>query len=187
MLKGSRISIFLLLAFMLTATASSGFDVLEKNTTYGFNAGLYSPGEVWVEGTSFDGDMSFGLSGFMDYKLGPKISGGGILSLNSFGANDESAMMMEIGFTLKAWINNDDSNLLFRPGFGLSYGMLGEIGSLESSQYFVIHGGVELVLLNENNMNWTFMLGISGAPTGGNDDNEMTYGPGLLLRAGLVF
>lgn len=187
MLKNLRLSAYWLLVLTLMAATSSGYELLEKNTTYGFNAGLYSPGEVWVEDYSTDGDMSFGLSGFMDYKLGPKISGGGMLSLNSFGADDESAMMIEIGFTLKAWIYKDDSNLLFRPGFGISYGMLGDIGPLESSKYLILHGGVELVLLKENNLNWTFLLGISGAPTGGNDDNDITYGPGLLLRAGLVF
>ena len=120
-------------------------------------------------------------------KLGPKISGGIVGALNNFSGDYDSAMMFEFGFLLKAWINPEGSNIVFRPGFGISYGALGEMGDIESSGFLVLNALGELVVMKENGLNWVISLGITGAPTGGNDDFDMSYGPGFFLRGGLEF
>ena len=171
----------------LSASASMGSDLETKDTSFNFQAGLFSPGAFWVDDYEADTDMSFGLSGGLDYKLGEKISGGAVLAMNNFSGYDDSAIMVEIGFLIKAWIGMKDSNLLFRPGFGLSYGKLGKVGPADASDYLVINGLIELVIQTESNLNWLVTIGITGAPAGGNNDYDMTYGPGFVLKGGLVF
>ncbi len=182
-----RISVLAAFLVLVVASPSMGSGLLDKTTTFNVQAGLISPGTFWVGDHEGETDMSFGLGGGLDYKLGPKISGGIVGGLNNFSGYDDSSMMLEIGFSLKAWINSTGSKLLFRPGFGISYGKLGSIGGVESSNYLVINGTAEMVIMSETGLNWLVMLGITGAPTGGNEDFDMTYGPGFILRGGVVF
>ncbi len=187
MLRSSQITALVLLLAVVAASPLMAYDLLERSTTVNIQAGLVSPGTFWIEGRDYDTDMSFGLAGGADYKLGPKISGGVTVGYNNFSGYDESSSMIELGFTIKAWINSEGSNLLFRPGFGISYGMLGSLGAIDSSNYMILNGTFELIILTEKNFNWLVMAGITGAPTGGNEDLEMTYGPGFVLRAGVAF
>lgn len=170
----------------LFGSIATADDIREKLTTVGFKAGLISPGEFWVGAGSFDADMSISFGGFLDYKLGPKISGGLLANIHNFSVADESAMMMEFGFAIKAWIFSETSNLTFTPGFGISYGNLGSTESLDGSSYMILNGMIEMTIAMES-FNLLLELGIAGAPTGGNDAFEMTYGPGLIIRGGAVF
>ncbi len=188
MLRSSQVTVLVLLFVMAVVSSATASDFLDRSTTINFQAGLIGPGTFWVGERDFDSDMSFGFSGGLDYKLGPKISGGIVVGVNNFSGYDESAMMIEFGFLIKAWIWQEGSNLLFRPGFGISYGKLGSIGnSVDPSDYLVINGTFELVILTESNFNWLVMAGITGAPVGGNEDFDMTYGPGFVLRGGVAF
>ncbi len=187
MTRSSQIIALVLLLTVVLVSPAMAYDFLERETTINVQVGLISPGTFWVEGVDFETDMSFGVSGGFDYKLGEKITGGVVVGFNNFSGYDDSASMIEIGFLIKAWIQQEGSNLLFRPGFGLSYGRLGSIGPADSSGYLVINGTFELIILTEQNFNWLIMAGITGAPIGGNDEFEMTYGPGLILRGGVAF
>jgi len=181
------VSVLAALIVLSLAAPAAGYTLMDRTTTFNVQAGLISPGTFWVGDYEADTDMSFSLAGGLDYKLGPKISGGPTLAINNFSGYDDSSTMLEFGFLLKAWVNSEGSNLLFRPGFGISYGRLGSIGGVDSSNYLVINGVVEMVMMRETGLNWLVMLGITGAPTGGNEDFDMTYGPGFILRGGVNF
>ncbi|MBN2071740.1 MAG: hypothetical protein JW814_09815 [Candidatus Krumholzibacteriota bacterium] len=179
--------VILVILVALAAAPSSASEFLEKNTTYNFQVGMISPGTFWVDGNDFDSDMSYSLSAGLDYKLGPKISGGIATNISNFSVESESSTMFEFGFLLKAWIAPEGKNFIFRPGFGLSYGALSSNDQTDSSSYFVINGTFEMIFPMDNGINWLIMAGITGAPSGGNDDYEMTYGPGFILRGGVTF
>ncbi|MCK4539508.1 MAG: hypothetical protein KAV42_11995, partial [Candidatus Krumholzibacteria bacterium] len=172
---------------MVVVSPAMAYDFLERETTINVQIGLISPGPFWVEDIEFDTDMSFGIMGGLDYKLGPKISGGIVAGFNNFSGEGNSATMIEFGFLIKAWIHPEESSLLLRPGFGLSYGKLGSIGESDTSNYLIVNCTFELVILTEKNFNYLVMIGLTGGPAGGNDDNEMTYGPGFILRGGVAF
>jgi hypothetical protein len=166
----------LLLLLMMFSTAFAG-NVRDKNTVLGVKAGLITTG-TWYVGE---------LGGFVDYKLGPKITGGAAFNFGGFSAYEESSIQMDIGFTIKAMVFSETSNLTFRPGFGISYGMIGEMGPYESSSYLVLHGMVEMVIATQSNMSYLAEIGLTGAPDGGNDDITMTTSPRLLIRGGIIF
>jgi len=162
-------------------------DITAKNTVYGLKAGLITGGEFWIGGADPGTSASFSFGGFMDYKLGEKITGGLALEFHNMTNEDDGNILIDIGITLKAQIAKPSSKFIFRPGIGLAYGILGELGPAEGSNYFVLKGGSDMIIKSSNNFNWLVDVQIIGAPTGGNDDYEMTFGPMFLLRGGVVF
>jgi len=180
-------AVFLFLGILLLGVnVSADDDVIEKMTTFGFKAGIWSPGTLYVNGMDFDSDMSYFVGGLLDYKLGPKFSGGLNFDIGSLSAYEETSTLLMIGFLLKAWIINEDETYIIRPGFGISYGNLGGNESVDGSSHLILNGVAELVIPGES-MNWLIEIGITGSVDGGNDDVEITYGPGFIIRGGLVF
>ncbi|MBN2183894.1 MAG: hypothetical protein JW746_01050 [Candidatus Krumholzibacteriota bacterium] len=187
MSKVLRACVLVMVLSVLWASASLAEEFMEKTTTFNFQAGFISPGTFWVDDYDADTDMSYSLSAGLDYKLGPKISGGLLTNISNFGYEDASSTMFEFGFSLKAWIKPENTNIIFRPGFGLCYGALSSNDYVDSAGFFIIHGTVEAIFPMENGINWLAMIGITGSPTGGNDDFEMSYGPGFIMRGGVAF
>jgi hypothetical protein len=187
----SRVPFFTQLATILVVLlmVSSAFagSVRDKNTVLGVKAGLITSGTWYVGDFEYEADMSYLLGGFVDYKLGPKITGGAALNFGGFSAYEESSTQLDIGFTLKAMVFSETSNLTFRPGFGISYGMVGKMGPYESSEYLVLHGMIEMVIGTQSNMSYLAEIGLTGSPDGGNDDITMTTSPRLLIRGGIIF
>ncbi len=182
------ITVIASILLLLVAVASVGAkdDIFEKPTTFGVKAGLWKPGTVYVGGMDDGSSISYMVGGLVDYKLAPKFSGGLNLDIANMSSFDESSTLLMIGFMMKAWIVNEDETYIIRPGFGISYGNLGGNDAIDGTDHLILNGVVELVIPGES-MNWLFELGITGSVDGGNDDVEVTYGPGFILRGGLVF
>jgi len=178
--------ILAMLILLISANVSAKDDIFEKMTTFGVKGGIFSPGTVYVDGNDLDSDMGYLIGGLLDYKLGPKFTGGINFDIGSLSAYDETSTLLMIGFLMKAWIVNEDETYIIRPGFGISYGNLGGNDATDASSHLILNGVAELVLPGES-MNWLIEIGITGSVDGGNDDVEITYGPGFILRGGLVF
>ena len=167
------------------AGMAGGSELRTKETTFGAKGGLFGPGTVYVEGFDYDSDMSFSFGGFLDYKLGPKMSGGVLLNFHDF-SSYESSTLIELGFMLKGWIYKDESNMTFRPGFGISYGMMSHEG-MDNTSYLIMSGLAEFVFSTSGQISYLGEIGITGALAGGNDAYDVTFGPGFTIRGGIVF
>ena len=170
--------------------ANSGIratNVRVAETTYGVKLGLISPGTWFVGDFEYDPDMGYSLGGFLDHKLAPKLTGGLDLDISKFSAYETSSNLINFGITLKAILFSETSDFTFRPGIGIGYGSLGKMDIYESSSYFMLKGGVEVVYITQGGTSWLGELSLIGSPDGGNDDIEMYLGTGFLIRAGLVF
>ncbi|MGH7607492.1 MAG: hypothetical protein ACREME_09145 [Gemmatimonadales bacterium] len=156
-----------------------------RTTRYIVKGILLLPGEAYIEEADafFDIDMSFGVGGAVDTKLGEKFWGGVFLDLLNVSAYDESEMMFEAGVALKAALGGLNGKPLWRPGIGFGYGSLSGGAAIDATTYFTIRAGVEAVMPS----GWLAEAMLYGAPTGGNDDVTVTYGPMLQLRFGRVF
>lgn len=181
----SRCGFLLALLTVCLFAGASAQKLKAKDTHFGVKGILQMPGQAYVEEADafFDIDMSFGVAGSVDTRLGEKLLGGVFLDVLSVGAYDESAMMVEAGAALKAVFGGGGSKLTWRPGIGLGYGTLGGVGALESTHYFTVRGTVEAVLPS----GWVAEAVLYGAPTGGNADFTVTYGPLFQLRFGRIF
>jgi len=161
-----------------------------KSTVIGVKGGLITGGEFWVEDYPYDmeTDMSFSFGSFLDHKLGEKITGGLYLDAHNLAVYEESSLLLDMGITIKAMLGGRGSNLLFKPGIGFGYGMLGEIeGLADGSNYFMLRGGCDVVVSTSSSLSWLGEVAIMGAAAGGNDDFDMGFGPMFLIRGGLVF
>lgn len=168
--------------------ATESYQADELRTFKGVKLGLATPGEVSVDGVgSDDADISYSFGGFYDYPLSPKLTGGVAVDVDGLSYEDESGTMFNLALTLKAVIDRPDSKILWRPGLYIGYGR-GSSGALDDgADFFVVGGLVELLILSEESINWLVELAIIGGPSGGNEDYEITYGPGFRLRGGISF
>lgn len=172
---------------MLFSSQLFAQSVREKGTVLGVKAGLIGSGTLYVEDFAYETEASFSLGGFVDYQLSPKLYGGLSLDMDQISAFDETKMIYNFGMTLKALVYGQSSKLTFRPGFGLAYGAVSAIGDLDNSSYFTVNGFLELVIPTEGNLSWLIEVAFYGAPSGGNAALDITFGPMIRLRGGLIF
>lgn len=162
--------------------------VLARNTTFGVKAGLISSGTIYVDDGEFDSDASYSIGAFVDHRLAPKLFGGLGLDVHNISAFDEEKMLIDAELTLKALIGEGRGRVAFRPGIGLGYGSVGEIsGVAASSQYFTVRGFAEILLPMSGRSAWLGEIAVLAGPSGGNSDLDITFGPMVLVRAGVVF
>lgn len=182
-----RIPAFLIVAGLALA-ASAAPAMAQQNprtTSFAVKGILLLPGEAYIEELDayFDIDMSFGIGGSVDTKLGERFWGGVFADILNVSAYDESELMLEGGVALKAAFGGLAGKPLWRPGIGFGYGTLSGVGGMESTHYLTLRAGVEALLPS----GWLGEAIIYAAPTGGNDASTVTYGPMLQLRFGRAF
>lgn len=156
-----------------------------RSTSYAVKGIILMPGEAYVEEADayFDIDMSVGLGGAIDAKLGERFWGGVFVDLLNVSALDETSMMFDGGVALKAAFGGAGGKPLWRPGIGFGYGTLSSNAALDATHYLTLRAGVEAILSS----GWLAEALVYAAPTGGNDDVTITYGPMLQLRVGRSF
>ncbi len=172
---------------LLSYATAFGGDVRNTQSTYGLKAGLVSPGTWFVGDFEYGPDMGYSLGGFLDYKLGEKITGGVYVDIHGINAYESSSSLFDFGITLKALIYNQTSKFTFKPGIGIGYGTLGKMDIYASTNYMVLKGFVDIVHSTPGGMSWLGEVGFWGSPDGGNDDFEAYFGTGLIVRGGIIF
>ena len=187
-MRGKLIMSFVLFLLLFCfSTISFALDVRSAPTVYGLKAGVISPGIWYVGDFEYEPDIGYSLGGFLDHKLGEKITGGIEIDVHGFNAYETSSTLIDFGISLRAILFSENSNLTFKPGIGIGYGNLGVMDPYEASSYFVLKGGVDLILSSTKDYSWLAEISLIGSPDGGNDDTEMYLGTGFLVRAGIVF
>lgn len=181
-----RIVAILALVFLaLSAPAGAQQNAPHRTTSFAVKAILLLPGEAYVAEADayFDIDMSYGVGGSVDTQLGERLYGGLFADLLNVTAYEESEIMLDLGFTMKAAFGGANGAVLWRPGFGLGYGTLSGNESLDATHYLTIRAGVEATMAT----GWLIEANLYAAPTGGNGAVTVTYGPLLQVRFGHVF
>lgn len=182
-----RLITFAIGVLLIDLNSSFAADVRNASSIYGLKAGIVSPGTWFVGDFEYDPDMGYSLGGFLDYKLGPKITGGGYIDVHRISAYETSNSLFDLGVTIKAIIYSQTSSFTFKPGIGIGYGTLGKMDIYASTTYMVLKGYVDIVYSTPGSVSWLGEIGLWGSPNGGNDDFEAYFGTGLILRGGIVF
>lgn len=157
----------------------------DKTTQFAVKGILLAGGQAYVQEADayFDINTSIGVGGSVDTRLAEKLYGGAFVDLLNVSALDETALMFEGGLAIKAALGGENGRPSFRPNIGLGWGVLSGVGGLESSHYLTIRAGLEAVMSS----GWVAEAMAWGAPSGGNSDLTITYGPMLQLRVGHLF
>jgi len=150
----------------------------------GFKLGLVTSGEAWAGSASDDGELSWSIGAFYDYPLSEKLHGGVALDIEEFSFSYyEAEVHTSFAISLKALIQKTPDKAAWRPGFYLGYGTLSGF----DAKFFDVGATLEVVFPSDKSFNWLAELAIIGGPSGGNDAYDMSYGPGIRLRAGMSF
>jgi hypothetical protein len=179
-----RRSVITLALLVLPLLASNGF-AQQRNTRFGVKGLVLLPGEAYVEESDsyFDIDVSFGGGVLVDTRLGEKLLGGLYFDLMKARAYDESGLLLDAGIALKASLGGGSGRLTWRPGIGVGFANLAAVGGIKSTQYLTLRGGLEVVFPG----GWLVEAAVYGAPTGGNGDVTVSYGPMTMVRIGRLF
>lgn len=181
----TNLAIFLIAILVLAGTALGQ----EGTSKWGIKLGLVSPGEVTIEDLgSDDGDMSYSVGGFLDYQLAPRLFGGISLDLHNAKYGDESETLMDFSVALKAMVSDPAATTKIRPLLALGYGAMSAVSEdADGTKYFLVKAGTEIVMERPGSSSWLIEIALFAAPSGGNSDADVTFGPGFLLRGGLLF
>lgn len=177
----------ILVVLLLNFGIAVGSDVRNTPMVYGLKAGLVSPGTWYAGDFSYDPDMGYSLGGFLDYKLGDKITGGLYVDVDGINVYETSSTLYDIGITIKAILYSQTSTFTFKPGIGIGYGALGKVDYYASTNYMMLRGFVDVVYSTSSSISWLGEIGLWGSPNGGNDDFEAYFDTGFMVRGGIVF
>jgi hypothetical protein len=157
----------------------------QRSTQFGVKGTVLLPGEAFVEEANryFDIDMSLGIGVLVDTRLGDKLLGGLYFDALQAKAYDETGLLLDVGVALKAALGRGAGHISWRPGFGIGFGHLAPVGAIDGTQYLTLRGGLEVVFPG----GWLVEGCVYGAPTGGNGDVTVTYGPMTMIRIGRLF
>ena len=172
----------LLLLGVATAPAAAQTD----DAIFGLRAGIVDLDAVEVTGgPTADLDLSPSLGAFFDYGLGSALWGGLYADVHGLtGDLDGREYMVDVGATLKTRVGDRTRRAFFRPGVGVGFGSVDVAGG---AQFLTTRGTVEVVVPQAGNMSWSFEGGVYWAPMGDADGADVEFGPGFLLRAGVLF
>lgn len=180
----SLIAVLACIALSPVAAAAQGPD---RPIGIILKAGIITPGAFYFEEgpyDSYDLSLSPAVGVAVDYLVAPRLAVGAFTDVANLSAFDESALMIDVGVTLKAHLGeipaaNEPRRLHVSPMLSVGYASLGEIYVFERTQYLTLKLGTEL--------RWgrtLFEISAFGAPSGGNADVTTSFGPVAHLRMG---
>lgn len=156
----------------------------QSDVVFGVRAGVVDVAGFDTDAGSIGTDLSPSVGGFVDYGFGP-ISAGLYADVHGLtGDFDDREYMLDMGGAIKAQLGSSGSKAYLRPGIGIGYGTV-DVG--DGATFLTTRGTIEVVVPQAGGFAWTFEGGGYWAPTGDADGADVEFGPGLLLRAGVLF
>ena len=183
---------------MLIGGAGSPVCAYDAGVSFtGFKVGLIGSGTADIERESVHEQAGVSAGFFFDLPMGSRLHYGLSTDLhemtwqgeNSLGRVEESGWLLDIGINLKGDFFSDNSPFGFRPGLGAGVGFLGKMDGLglSGSSYITLRATAEIVYFSPSDLMFLLETGVWYAPSGGDNITDVTIGPLLLLRAGVMF
>lgn len=184
------LALIFLTGFAVTAEASG------ENYT-GLKIGMVSSGDVDVDGTAVDLGAGWSFGAFFDHPIGSRIHLGvtfDMMNLKWTRTGSEwdytlKERLLDLGLCAKVTFTGEESDLIVRPGAGLGLGVMPKLpeAGLAASSYLTLKGMVEVAYDNGGDVIYLIEAGLWYAPSGGDEYSDVTIGPLLQLRAGVMF
>jgi hypothetical protein len=181
------------LAFLCTPVLGDEFTPGESYT--GIEAGFLGSGRVELTGERADQRFSYGAGIFFDFPFGAHMHYGvsaDLLQMNWSAKSrsydfEQREMMLDVGINFKATLTAENSPIALRPGIGVGFGALRRLDGFSGSNYLTLKAFSELVYFTPGDLAFLVDGGVWYAPTGGDNDHDITIGPLMILRFGIMF
>ncbi len=176
-------SIGLLTLLILAAAAAPA--AAQDDVAFGLRAGVVDLDCFEFDGGCADVDMSPSIGGFVDYGILGPLSLGLYADVHGLtGDFDGREYMLDLGGALKAQIGGPSARAFLRPGIGVGYGTA-DVG--DGAQFLTTRATLEVLIPEAGGLSWMVEGGAYMSAKGDADGEDVEFGPGLLLRAGVLF
>ena len=157
----------------------------QDDVTFGLRAGVVDIDCFETDAGCLDADLSPTIGGSVDYGILGPLSLGMYADVHGLtGDFEDREYMLDVGGALKAQIGGPSARAFLRPGIGVGYGTV-DVG--DGAQFLTTRATLEVVIPQAGGLSWLFEGGAYMALNGDADGEDVEFGPGLLLRAGVLF
>jgi len=195
---GVRYRTAVVLFALIIFSAGSSANAYDSGVSYtGIKLGLISSGSVDIDDNSDNQGAGLSAGFFFDLPLGSRLHYGLSTDLHKMSWSgerwnnriDETGWLLDLGVNLKGNLISEDGPLGIRPGVGAGLGFLGKMDGLgvSGSSYVIVRAFAEMVYFSPSDVMFVFEGGVWYAPSGGDNVTDVSIGPLLIIRGGVMF
>jgi len=186
----------ILLTIMLPVASAATAGERSRIGYVGLSGGVMGSGTSEINTITTDLSSSLSLGGFVDFAFGEHLHYGLAASYARMTwsvddslliIRDEKKTLIDIAVTFKADLGIRNGAVLIRPGVGVGFAMLSRLSRLYGTNYLSVSAFTQVAVQIRGGTYAMVDAGIWQAPSGGNDDYDITIGPLAYLRLGVMF
>lgn len=140
-----------------------------------------------LDGVKVDGQpgATFGVG--WDFRTWSNTFVGVSADIHRMHIADSGQYFLDLDLNLKRHIFARKSQIGFKPGVSVGFGVMDYFIGVERTAYLTWKGTFEVIFYGGSKNAWYFDLGIMGTALGGNSEHDMRFGPFPYLRGGVMF
>lgn len=154
---------------------------------FGAKIGIMYATQFRVDGVSNDAELGISFGFLLDLPSGRRFVSGIAADLQDLHIYEKRKKMLDLSVPVKYRIKYDDNRWELRPMVAPGFGYMTVVDDLERTSYLTLKAGLEAVFHSHSRYSMITDALIFWAPTGGNADHRVSYGPTLLLRVGFIY
>ena len=188
--------LFILLLSTLSAIPAdtSAFDQRLYKGGFGVKGGFIYVSTVHID-DKVTGDKvgdyqsKAGVTGglFFDITLHQRTMLGLDIDLYDIQILNDREKLFNLGLSVKHAFPKKHSRMAVRPGLGIGYGYLAEIGFVEQANMLMVRAFTEVLFLSDRKVAWLVEGAVVMTPYGRSLDHKISANPFLMLRGGARF
>lgn len=124
---------------------------------------------------------------FFDIPVGSKLFSTLSFEMQDIHVVAERHEMLDVSLYLKYAIYKEAKKLAWRPFVGIGWAYLGDGAHLEKSSFTTLKVGLEGVFYTHRRYAYMGEIMVYGSIDGGNDAYDVTFGPVVLFRLGVLY
>lgn len=169
------------------AKITTGAPLWEKRNFFTAKLGFITFGEVRINGVKSDTDPGFTMGVAWDVGLDRRFSGGLSFDAHRIYVNNEGEYLFDVSLAAKAFFLLPRSRVALRPGVAIGFGRATEVGPIDYSSYLLVKATTEAVFFTRSRSALVGELGLMTALDGSDGPNDITLGPYVVARVGILF
>lgn len=154
---------------------------------FGAKIGIMNAAKFRVDGVSSNAAIGISFGFLLDLPAGKRGVTGLAVELQDLHIFEMRKKMLDLSIPFKYRIEFEDNRWELRPVIAAGFGYMTVVDNLERTTFLTLKTGLEAVFHTRSRYSMVTDGLIFWAPTGGNADHDVTYGPTLLLRVGFIY
>lgn len=187
-----RLTAIVLALIVATSAAFSSENMVGKRFgkwhrgLFGFRGGIINAATMKVDGQKYDADVALTAGVLFDFPLTKRSTYGFTADLVDVQVAGVRQKAIDVGVAFKYAAYKKESMMALKPGFSVGYAYLAHWELFNASGYLTLRLFLETLFYSNHRYAWLLDFDIFWAPVGGNKEHDVTYGPAIMARFGLV-